>query len=309
LQLESLESSVPGIAHDDLREVFEPFVVRHCDGDDAQWDAEMKRRHRKLAKQSLRRLIGWRGQGARDENTVVAEYQRAWDRIDYGIYDVARRPTEGTPWLWRGSRMFASETGGARIRQLLLARVIEQLAPRRVLEVGCGNGINLIMLSGLFPDIAFTGIELTQAGHEAALSLQRQPELPASLQMFSPLPVADPEAYQRIEFLRGNAANLPFPDGSFDLVYSVLAVEQMEQIRAQALGEIARTSEHHVAMIEPFREVNRGFWTRLNVYRRDYFRGSIDELSHYGLRPVLATADFPQEAFLKACMVVAEKIR
>ncbi len=62
-------------------------------------------------------------------------------------------------------------------------------------------------------------------------------------------------------------------------------------------------------MIEPFLDVNRGFWTRLNIYRRDYFRGSIDELRRFGLEPLLATADFPQEMFLKACMVVAEKRR
>ncbi len=227
MQLEPLESSVPGVADDDLHAIFEPFVVRYCDSDDAQWNAEMRRRHRKLAKQSLRRLFGWRGRGARNEEIVIAEYQRAWKRTAYDIYDVTRRPTEGTPWLWRDTRMFASESGGARIRQLLLARVIEKLAPNRVLEVGSGNGINLIMLSGLFPNVAFTGVELTEAGHESAISLQRQPQLPAYLQMFSPLSIVDPQAYRRIAFLRGNAADLPIPEGDFDLVYSVLAVEQM----------------------------------------------------------------------------------
>lgn len=307
MQLEPLETSVPGVADDDLRAVFEPFVVRYCDTDDAQWNAEMRRRHRKLAKQSLRRLFGWRGRGPRNEETVIAEYQRAWERTAYDIYDITRRPTEGTPWLWRDARMFASDSGGARIRQLLLANVIKKLAPSRVLEVGSGNGINLIVLSGLFPDIAFTGVELTRAGYESALSVQRQPQLSASLRTFSPLPIADPQAYRRVTFLRGNAADLPFSEGEFDLVYSVLAVEQMEQIRARALSEIARTSRRHVIMIEPFRDVNHGFWTRLNIYRRDYFRGSIEELRDFGLEPQLATADFPQEIFLKACMVVAEK--
>jgi 3-phenylpropionate/trans-cinnamate dioxygenase ferredoxin subunit len=60
-------------------------------------------------------------------------------------------------------------------------------------------------------------------------------------------------------------------------------------------------------MIEPFQDVNQAFWPRLNVLRRDYFRGRIDDLRDHGLEPVLALADFPQEAFLKACAVLAEK--
>ena len=81
----------------------------------------------------------------------------------------------------------------------------------------------------------------------------------------------------------------------------------MERIRDQVLSEIARVSAKHVVMIEPFRDVNSDFWPRLYVYRRDYFRGAIDELSRYGLEPELITSDFPQEAFLKACLVVARK--
>jgi hypothetical protein len=43
------------------------------------------------------------------------------------------------------------------------------------------------------------------------------------------------------------------------------------------------------------------------VIRRDYFRGRIDDLAGYGLQPVVATHDFPQEYFLKACAVLSEK--
>ena len=60
-------------------------------------------------------------------------------------------------------------------------------------------------------------------------------------------------------------------------------------------------------MIEPFRDGNGGLWSRLNLLPRDYFRGSIAELRGYGLRPVLALNDFPQESFLKTCAVLSEK--
>ena len=81
----------------------------------------------------------------------------------------------------------------------------------------------------------------------------------------------------------------------------------MERIRQQALGQIARVAARHSLMIEPFRDVNQALWPRLNVLRRDYFRGCIDDLPRYGLAPVLALGDFPQEAFLKTCAVLAER--
>jgi tRNA G46 methylase TrmB len=39
-------------------------------------------------------------------------------------------------------------------------RVIGHVRPRSVLEVGCGNGINLILLAGNFPDTEFARVEL-----------------------------------------------------------------------------------------------------------------------------------------------------
>ena len=62
-------------------------------------------------------------------------------------------------------------------------------------------------------------------------------------------------------------------------------------------------------MIEPFRDGSGGLWSRLNLLPRDYFRGRIAELRGYGLQPVLALNDFPQESFLKTCAVLSEKRR
>ena len=71
----------------------------------------------------------------------------------------------------------------------------------------------------------------------------------------------------------------------------------------------ARVASRHTLMIEPFAELNdRGDRLHYTV-GRDYFRGRIDELPRYGLAPALALDDFPQEAFLGACLVVAERRR
>lgn len=308
MRLVSLSESGLGIAEEEILALFEPFVDRAASARKGAWADEVARRRQKLVKRTARRLLlPWRSEGQRGEATVVGEYDRAWRAIDYGAYAPGAPQRDHTPWEWRGRRMFASDVGGTRFRQLLLIRIIERVQPRSVLEVGCGNGINLILLSGQFPTIRFAGVELTEAGHRAARALQERGELPSGLLDYAPLPLTDPAAFQRIDFRRGNATRLPFENGAFDLVITVLALEQMERVRRQALGEIARVSARHTLMIEPFWDVNRGLWPRLNVLQRDYFRGRIAELRDHGLEPVLALDDYPQESFLKTCAVLAEK--
>ena len=117
----------------------------------------------------------------------------------------------------------------------------------------------------------------------------------------------DPQAFRRIDFIRGDATAMPFDTGSFDLVFTVLSVEQMERVRDKALSEIARVSGGHVLNMEPFREANESTLRRLHVFARDYFRGSIAELPRYGLTPLWASMDFPQEVQLGAALVLSRK--
>ena len=89
----------------------------------------------------------------------------------------------------------------------------------------------------------------------------------------------------------------------------MLAVEQMERIRDQALAEIARVSRGHVLMLEPFKDANRKGVRRVYAVSRHSFRGSIEGLARFGLEPLWATDDFPQEAFLGSPLVLAKKVK
>ena len=218
-------------------------------------------------------------------------------------YEDYAGPKKPAAWKWNTRKLALDGLAAARLRAPLLAAVIDRLQPKKVLEVGCGNGINLLSLAGHFPDVAFTGIDLTPAGIEAAKKVQAEGALPARLAEYIPLEMADPQAFKRIAFIQGSAADLPFADGEFDLVYTVLAVEQMERIRDQALAEIARVTRGHVLMLEPFRDANLKGVRRLYALSRNYFRGSIHGLERFGLEPVWATDDFPQEAFLAVLKV------
>jgi SAM-dependent methyltransferase len=308
MRISALTETGLGIGEEQINTLFAPFVSQPSGAYDPLWRQEIARRRIKHLRHAARRLfMGWLPETRRDEQTVRDEYERGWSGIDYSRYSLDAPLDGATPWEWRGRHMFATDTGATRVRQLLLIRILERVRPRSVLEVGCGNGINLLLLAGRFPEIAFSGLELTEAGHAAAAAFQRQAVLPMELKAYAPEPLADPLAFKRITFVQGNAAKMPFADGAFDLVYTTLALEQMERVRDAALKEIARVASRWTFMVEPFRDVNMAFWPRLYVYRRNYFRGSIDELAHYGLRPVMATDDFPQEVFLKACAVLAEK--
>jgi SAM-dependent methyltransferase len=307
MRLNTLSEVPLGLSRDDIMRVMAPFVKRRIQGDDPEWDALVRRRKKNILRRNLRRMtLGWLPQHQRHSAAIIEEYNLLW-RGGYGSYDPANPPARYSAWHWGEERLLANDFGGARFRQLMLVRLIEKLRPGSVLEVGCGLGIHLILLACRFPDIEFTGVELTPEGHEAARALQRLERLPAHLVEFAPEPLQDPTAFRRIDFRRGDATALDFPDDRFDLVYTVLALEQMERVRNRALAEIARVARRHYFGIEPFRDVNDKGWERLYVLAHDYLRGRISGLARHGLVPKLAFSDFPQERFLKACAVLAEK--
>jgi ubiquinone/menaquinone biosynthesis C-methylase UbiE len=299
LPLEKLEL---GISAADVERAFQPFVDPNFDLR-AWQEARWTRRKRTLRK-AYRRGLG--GQGERDRDTVTTEYEEAWSR---GLerYDIDRGLKKSFPWKFRNRPMLADIAGSARFRNLFLHAVIGKLCPKRVLEVGCGDGINLLLLAGAFPEISFTGLELTEAGNKASLDIQKLPELPPHLLRYAATPQKDLSAFRTIAFMRGDATNMSFPDGHFDLVYTVLSIEQMEVAREAALREISRVTGQYLLNLEPFAEANRDPWRRLYVWSRNYFRGKISDMPRYGLEPQWSTMDFPQEVMLGAALVLSRK--
>lgn len=94
-------------------------------------------------------------------------------------------------------------------RQQLLAQLINPLTVpvleripqegvRRILDLGCGQGLTTRMLAERFPEASFVGLEYDQALVDYASG----------------------QAESRMKFQQGDAAHLPFPDASFDLVFT-----------------------------------------------------------------------------------------
>jgi SAM-dependent methyltransferase len=148
-----------------------------------------------------------------------------------------------------------------------LSRVSELAAterPRRVLEVGCGEGIVLAALAARLPGTRFDGLEFDGATLE-----QARARCPGA------------------RLVRGDACELPFEDRSFDLVVCLEVLEHLPE-PAHALRELRRVARSGCLLSVPhepfFRlgNVARG----KNVVR---FGDPTDHIQHWGAR---AFADF-----------------
>jgi malonyl-CoA O-methyltransferase len=106
------------------------------------------------------------------------------------------------------------------VRDRLLERLDwVQLQPRRVLDLGTGTGKALAALAARYPEAEIFGLDLTPAmlrvaGRDPALLL-----------------------------VCADAARLPFPDQSLDLVFSSLAIHWSPALD-QVLGEVRRVLRH-----------------------------------------------------------------
>lgn len=273
------------------------------------WSTALRKQRLVTIKAMMRKFCGLvRGRlYNNDQKTILRAYDVQWKKKLYTRY-TPKLETDGAPWVWGKRKWVMSNEAGAAIRLLYLDQVIELLRPRTVLEVGCGNGINLLILAAKYPHIRFVGLEPTEAGVHAARSIIEEGRLPESLMEFAPFEITHSNAPASLCVEQGDARALPFSDRSFDLVITSLALEQMEEIRSQALKEIVRVSDKWVAMLEPFREVNSSGWRRFYITTYDYFEGRIADLPGYGLELKDQARDMPHKAILGTALVVAQKV-
>ncbi len=101
----------------------------------------------------------------------------------------------------------------------------------RILEIGCGRGAILAMLGKLLPEGRAVGLDLWRTEDQSGNSLES-----ARTNLVSE-GVAD-----RCELHTGDMRALPFPDASFDLVVSNLAIHNIPEkdSRREAIDEAIR---------------------------------------------------------------------
>lgn len=119
------------------------------------------------------------------------------------------------------------------IRQDLVIDTVRQLGidPRTWLEVGCGPAWNLQRLRHAHPAGRFLGVDLAWAQLANARRLRLD---------------------DGITLVQGDLHALPFADGAFDLVLTVMVIMHVAPARVtRALAELLRVSSRYVLHIEP----------------------------------------------------------
>ncbi len=75
-----------------------------------------------------------------------------------------------------------------------------------------------------------------------------------------------------IDFVvNGNASNLPFPDNSFDIVYTSHCLEQVPHLFVKIVNECSRVAKKYVVLIEPSYELGSEV-TKNHIYKKGYVK-------------------------------------
>ena len=126
----------------------------------------------------------------------------------------------------------------ASVQRQVVARLLallerERPAPRSALDIGCGTGMLLRELARRFPDATLAGIDLAPGMVAAAVEALA--------------------GHGRPELRHGDAEQLPFPDGSFDLVVSTSTFQWLEQSRHRLCGGIPGPLPRRLLPVRPLR--------------------------------------------------------
>lgn len=292
------------ISIEDIKQTIGPFLGRNIL--QSEWLELSNTKIQQLRRQILKqKLLAWLPRIVRDQKSIEFNYNLQWEKLPVEI----QTEINGLqiPLEWGDLRFMGRAVATKRVHLLYLIKLIKKLAPKSVLEVGSGNGLNLIGLATQFSDISLTGLELTSSGVDASNRIANKITLPQSILDFIPLPLQRLNIAETIDFYKGNACNMPFEDSSFDLVYTALALEQMEEVRNSALTEISRVANKWVIMIEPFRDFNDSGIQKLYIDANHYFSAKISDLSQYGLKPLCIIDNIPNKIFMKIAIVLAIK--
>jgi SAM-dependent methyltransferase len=117
---------------------------------------------------------------------------------------------------------------------LVWAEILDSLRLRgdeRVLDVGCGRGAVLTMVAERLPRGRAVGIDLWTADQSGNGTEAAERNLVAE------------GVRERCKLVTGDMRSMPFPDASFDLIVSSLAIHNIRDLaeRRRAIDEIART--------------------------------------------------------------------
>lgn len=169
------------------------------------------------------------------------------------------------------NKLFLASSGlTQRIWQNEILKRINKINPKTILEVGSGNGINLKILASNYPNKKFVGIDISKVGIEKSNSCKNKV---IKKYEYEPLKIISKnKKLDNIKFFCQNAKNLKFKNKSFDLVFTILSLEQMNNIAKKVIKEIKRCTIKDAIFIEPFYNLNKTGLKYLHHHANQYLK-------------------------------------
>ena len=193
-----------------------------------------------------------------------------------------------------------------RFWQYYVFSFLKEKQPKKVLEIGSGNGINLCLFSTYFEKTNFHGIDISTEGVKNSNILKTENFEDS---FFEGWPIkAESKLSRNVNFKEQNAKKLSFKDSEFEFVYSILALEQMDDIKDKVIDEMARVSSKYVCFVEPFIEYNRSLLSFFHHRGSKYFSYKIKDLKKHNLKVLEVYDHHPNKVTLGVAAVLCEKI-
>ena len=232
----------------------------------------------RVLKSSLRVVLFGKRRN-RTTEVVDSEYTKGWNKTKSvnsdsvpGVY----RTDDARIRLWRSidRKKFILKH---------IAEIIDGIRPETVLEMGSGNGMNVLALAILCPHVKkWCGIDLTKVGGEIAEQNKTDPPFEELMFLTGKSREDITEALKNnIRFVQGDMTKMPFGNNSFDCVFTQQAIEQLPESYPDAFREAYRVSKYGI-YVESFAEAQRNFIQWLYLYASDYFRGSFRDVEKAG---------------------------
>ena len=151
---------------------------------------------------------------------------------------------------------------------------------KSVLEIGSGNGLNLIALAVAFPNIRFVGLELTKEGvNQAKKALLAKNAIKNLCKfIFGNSVEYKGQEITNIEFIELDVVELSPSIINPDQIFSFLALEQMESVFEGFLKAFKLMKGSSFFLFEPFLEFNN-YKQKEILRRKGYLYRSTKELN------------------------------
>lgn len=146
---------------------------------------------------------------------------------------------------------------------------LDEIRPSRILEVGCGNCINLVNLKERYPKAEIHGLDVSSGRLEVSKKYWGERLNGVKLHNQSITSITN------------------WRNKYFDAVFSVHCIEQISEPEetTRAVAEMARITSGKVVMIEPVYE-NCNISQKLYLHNADHVRGLLGSVRSLGLEPV-----------------------